>query len=127
MQEEKTAAAYARHHMLRMRIEPGLAIENVQGHAAPLQVVGAMRIAIDLDMHHQRVGLLNLADPTELHLVAETGAEFVASGEGAEVSSRDAGQDKENRRRAQHDQERKQGRSASQRKGHLPVSQIVTR
>src|SRR5580698_363489 len=107
-----SAAAYARHYMLRLRIEPSLAVEDIQGHTAPLQVVSAMRIAIDLDVHHQRVGLLYLADLAELHLVAESGVEHVVPGEGAEISGRCPGQDEENCRRAQQDEDREQWRSA---------------
>ena len=86
-----------------------------------------MRIAVDLDVHHQRIGLLYLANLAELYVVAEAGADFAAASKGAEISGRDAGQHKENRRRAQHDQERKHGRSAGQREGHLPVSRVIAR
>lgn len=125
LQQEKAPCAYARHYMLRMRIEPGLAVEHIQGHTAPLQVVSAMCIAIDLDVHHQRVGLLYLADLAELHLVAEAGAECVVPGKGAEISGRCAGQHEENRRRAQQDEDREQRRSSGKRKRHLSMRVIA--
>src|SRR5438132_9981317 len=34
-------------------------------------VVGAPAIAINLDMHHHRIGLLNLADPVVMHVRSE--------------------------------------------------------
>src|SRR5579863_1842431 len=110
-----------------MRVEPGLAIKDVQGYAAPLQVVSAMRIAVDLNMHHQRTGLLYLADLAELYPVAEAGADLAAAREGAEVSGRYAGQHEEYCPCAEHDQKREHRCGPSHRERHLPVSRIITR
>ena len=59
--------------MLGVRVEPGRAIEHIQRHTTPLQVVRPMQIAVDLDVHHQRIGLLYLANLAELHVIAEAG------------------------------------------------------
>ena len=66
-----------------------------------MQVVQAARVAINLYVHHDRIGLLNLSDPAQLNVIAEAGGKVGAEGVAAEVAGRHAGQKKENGRCAQ--------------------------
>src|SRR5207253_8400 len=85
------------HHNLCLGARPVPPVKQAERNATPFQVVGAPAIAINLDMHHHRIGLLNLADPAELHAIAESGGELTARGISAEITGRDARHHKKNR------------------------------
>ncbi len=46
-----------------------------------------MGVAIDLNVHHQRTGLLNLADAAQLHAIAEPGGNFADWSVGAQIAA----------------------------------------
>src|SRR5579872_4072013 len=72
------------------RIGPGLPIELAQRNSAPVDVVVAAGIAVDLDVHHDSVGLLDLPDLAEANILAEAGGEIGTEGISAKVADRHA-------------------------------------
>ena len=71
-------ASIARRSQLGLfeRIRPDSAVKSAQRNPAPLQVVSALQIVLDLDVHDDRTGLLNLADAAELHAIGEAGGDI---------------------------------------------------
>ena len=61
-------------------------VELRQGYSAPMQIVKSGLVSIDLNVHHHGVRLLNLADLSELDVIAETGRKIRAVGISAEVA-----------------------------------------
>src|SRR5258706_12860672 len=45
-------------------IRPDSAVKLAEGNTSPLQIVGALKIVFDLDVHDDGAGLLNLPDPS---------------------------------------------------------------
>src|ERR1700693_1045646 len=82
----KTVIGLPRQKELLPRIGPGGAVENRKGHAAPMQVVMAGRIAVDLDVHYNCVRLLNLPYLSQLNAITESRREVGAKGVVAHVS-----------------------------------------
>src|SRR5208282_284284 len=71
---------------LIVRIRPDSAIKAAQRNAPPLQVISALQIVLDLDVHDDRTGLLNLADASQLHAIAETRGDVAGRSVGSEVA-----------------------------------------
>jgi hypothetical protein len=67
-----------------------MAVESRQGHAAPMQVGAADRVAINLNVHNDCTGLLDLANLPQLDTIAEAGREVGAERISAHVSRRHA-------------------------------------
>src|SRR4051812_4487980 len=88
--ENKGPVRHARHQEVVMRISPGSAVEVAERNSPPLQVIGPGLVPINLDVHHHRAGLLNLANAPQLDVVAEASGQFIAGGIGAQVSSRES-------------------------------------
>src|SRR5262249_51256287 len=84
--QQKSSVERARYDDLLARIAPRTTIELAERDAPPLKVERAASIAIDLYVHDHGIGLLNLANPPKLYLVAEAGCQFASRRVGAEVS-----------------------------------------
>ncbi len=71
---------------LRKWIRPDPSIKLAEGDAAPLQVVGALEIVLDLHVHDDGTGLLYLPDPSQLYPVGESGGKVAAGGIVAQIA-----------------------------------------
>ncbi len=96
------------------RAGPGVAVEIGKRDAAPMQVVAADRVAVDLDVHDDGVGLLDLADLAQLDVIAEAGGEVGAEGVAAQVSRGHAGHQEEDDGAADEDHEHQRRSDARQ-------------
>src|SRR5215470_9012391 len=85
-------------------VRPGLSIEDPESHAAPLEVISAMCVPIDLYVHHNRARLLDLPDLPELDSVTEADREIASGCKGAEISGRHAWENEEDSDRAHQNQ-----------------------
>src|SRR5690242_13293075 len=90
--QQETAIRHAWRQEFLVRIRPCLSVEDAERHATPLEIGGAGLIAIKLNVHDQRTGLLDLPDTPKLHGVAESSGNFAASAKGAEIPARNSWQ-----------------------------------
>src|ERR1700690_4213309 len=84
--------------LMLVGIRTGSTIEEAQPYAPPLQIVGPVRVAIDLNVHHQCARLLNLADSSQLHAITEPGGDLAGWCVSAQIAARSSWQHKENDR-----------------------------
>ena len=77
-------------------IRPTVAIKAAECDAAPFQVIGAARVAVNLNMHDNGIGLLNLADLAELYSVAEAGRQVAGGCVRTQVAGRNTRQKEKN-------------------------------
>ena len=82
-------------------------------------------VAVDLNVHDHRAGLLDLADAPQFHLIAEPGGNFSARGICAQIAGRDAWQHKENCSRTQQNAEHQHWGSDRERSRHPARSNHV--
>jgi D-serine deaminase-like pyridoxal phosphate-dependent protein len=103
---------------LLKRIRPDSAVKSAQRNSTPLQVVSALQIVLDLDVHHDRTGLLNLADASQLHAIAEARGDIAGRRVGAQVVGRNAGEQEEDQETAGQDHEHERRSDRQQSIGH---------
>src|SRR5690242_16263684 len=101
--QQETAIRQAWRHEFLVRIGPCLSVEDAERHATPLEIGRPGLIAINLNVHDQRTGLLDLPDTPKLHGVAESGGNFAASGKSAEIAARNSWQNEKDGGRSQQD------------------------
>src|ERR1700688_2757402 len=94
--QNKESVGLRRQHPLAAIIRPGTAVEVTERDSAPFQVEAAAFISINLDVHHHRAGLLDLADASEFYVVTEPSRDFAAGRIRAHISRGDTGQEEEN-------------------------------
>src|SRR5882762_7794876 len=70
---------------LLIRIRPSSAVEVAQRNATPLQVVTALQIVLDLDVHDDGTRLLNLANAAQLHAICEASGDVARRSVSAQV------------------------------------------
>ena len=75
-------------HSCEWIARPAASVEHAQRQTTPLQIgIGAGGVAIDLHMHDHRARLLDLADSSKFHFVAEAGDELVTLRQRAQISA----------------------------------------
>ena len=109
------------HEALLERIRPDFAVEMAEGDAPPFQIVGALQIILNFNVHDHRVRLLDLTDAAELHAVGEAGGYVACRGVSREIARRHARQHKEHQKAAGHDQQHEHRRRGQQHVGHAAV------
>ena len=67
----KTVVRLPRQNELLARTRPGVPVEVGKSNAPPVQVVTAYRVAIDLDVHYDRIRLLDSPNLSQLNAIAE--------------------------------------------------------
>src|SRR5260370_16071242 len=70
---------------LLIGIRPSSAVEVAQRNSTPLQVVTALQVVLDLDVHDDSAGLLNLTNAAELHAIGEAGGNIARRSVSAQV------------------------------------------
>ena len=106
-------------HLL-IGIRPASAVEIAQRNPAPFQIVGALQIVLDLDVHDGRAGLLNLSDAAQLHAIREAGGDIAGWSVGAQIARRNAGKKKEDQKTPGHDHQHERRSDGQQSVSHGP-------
>ena len=117
----KTVVRLALQKELFSRIRPGVAVEFRQRHAAPVQVGAADRVAVNLDVHDDCAGLLDLSNLPQLDVIAEPGREVGAERIAAHVSRRHARHHEEHGRAANENHQHQPGCDPRQREGQVSM------
>ncbi len=86
-----------------------------------MQVRAAQPVAVDLNVHDDRIRLLDLADLAELYAIAEAGGEVGAEGIAAHVSRGAARHQEEDCGAADENHQHQEGGDPSQRKGEVAM------
>src|ERR1700733_839282 len=99
-------------------IRPLAAVEIIERNASPLQFIESLSIVVDLDMHDDGAGLLNLADASKLQVIGKAGRDVAGRSVSGQVSGRNAGQKKENKKTSSEDQNHQRRGNGDQAVGH---------
>src|SRR5277367_781896 len=108
-------------YVLLERIRPGFAVESAERDSTPLQIVAALRVVLNLDVHDDRARLLNLADASQLHAIAEAGGDVASGSVGTQVARRNPGKEEEDQKAAGHDHQHQYGSNGKQSVGHPSI------
>ena len=100
---------------------PDVSIEVGERDSSPVQVVSSGLVAFDLDVHHDRIGLLNLSDLSQSYGIAESRCEICSIRVSAQVTRGDAGHYEEERGCADQHQQDERWRESDESKREMAM------